>query len=687
MHLCRRLVSLLTVLLLATSATLLRGQAYTNIVVFGDSLSDTGNFARLSANAYNLRIPGPLANYTDGRFTDGITTSPAAQLYNGIWIEQLAATLAARPVIKASLDGGTDYAYGSATNNNGTQVVTYGPSNGLSVTVNNVGQQITTYLATNPTITSNTLFVVWAGANDLLNATSGAAIVAAGQQDIVNVQRLINAGATNILVPNLPPLGAIPRLNQSPAASATATAGAAGYNAVVAAGLAGLPAANPTKTLRLFLLDAYSLFSSVLVAPQPVFGLVNVTNSSQGLTINPDTYTFWDDLHPTTAVHRLLSIAARNLLTETAASTTTLTLGAANAIPGQVVTLKAVVAPAIATITSIPTGVVTFYSGSTPLVSVPLDNTGTASANLPSPAASTTAYAITASYGDDSLFTSSTSAAQSLTVLSTPVATTTVLSTSSLTPNLGASVVLTATVSSVVAAPGGNVQFLDGATVLATVPLAAGSASFTTTTLASGTHVIKATYAGTTTYATSSSATLSEVVTSPAYTLIASPTTLTATAGAGASTTLTLTPVGGYTGTFTLACGAMPAHASCTFSSPTLVASGNNVASASSLSITTYANATVAALTPVSHPNLQIFAALAFLPCLGSLALIGRRRRQLRSLWIGVALLGLGSIAGITGCSSAPALHYTPAGSYQVPVNVSSGGATVSTINLTFVVQ
>src|ERR1035438_6553274 len=44
---------------------------YTSIVVFGDSLSDTGNVADLTQAKYGVRIPGPYADYTDGRFTDG----------------------------------------------------------------------------------------------------------------------------------------------------------------------------------------------------------------------------------------------------------------------------------------------------------------------------------------------------------------------------------------------------------------------------------------------------------------------------------------------------------------------------------------------------------------------------------------------------------------------------------------
>jgi len=42
----------------------------------------------------------------------------------------------------------------------------------------------------------------------------------------------------------------------------------------------------------------------------------------------------------------------------------------------------------------------------------------------------------------------------------------------------------------------GNVSFADGSTLLATVPLAGGAASYTTAALSLGTHTITATYAG-----------------------------------------------------------------------------------------------------------------------------------------------------------------------------------------------
>src|SRR6202789_2152020 len=157
----RRLLSLCAALFLSFTAVLAHAQNYTSIVVFGDSLSDTGNFADLTQTKYGVRIPGPDADYTDGRFTDGDDTVPAAKKYFGLWIEQFAAMLPSKPLIKNSLDGGTNYAYGSATNGNGITTVYFDTSNSLSVNVNNIGQQITDYLATSPQLTNNTLFSVW----------------------------------------------------------------------------------------------------------------------------------------------------------------------------------------------------------------------------------------------------------------------------------------------------------------------------------------------------------------------------------------------------------------------------------------------------------------------------------------------------------------------------------------------
>jgi phospholipase/lecithinase/hemolysin len=286
---------------------------FTSVVVFGDSLSDTGNLAHLTWDKYGVRVPGPIADYTDGRFTDGFDTLPPAQLYSGVWIEQLADSVPSKPDVKNSLDGGTNYAYGFATTGSGTTVFPFGPGNSLSVNVENIGQQITDYLATHPKITPKTLFVLWGGANDLINATSEDDIINAGINQSLNIQRLIDAGATRFIVPNLPPLGLVPRLNSSPTRSLAATQASALYNSVLSSGISLLLEFNTTKRLQIAQFDVFSLFNNIVSAPA-TYSLVNVTASSQGVPVDPDTYLFWDDLHPTTHGHHILAITAASIL-------------------------------------------------------------------------------------------------------------------------------------------------------------------------------------------------------------------------------------------------------------------------------------------------------------------------------------------------------------------------------------
>jgi phospholipase/lecithinase/hemolysin len=308
----RRLSTLFAALIFLLATVVAHAQDYTSIVVFGDSLSDTGNVAHLTQDKYGVRIPGPLADYTDGRFTDGDDTLPAAQKYFGVWIEQLAATLPAKPIITNSLDGGTNYAYGFALTRSGTTLLTLTPT--LSVTVNNMGQQITDYLATRPVISKRTLFVVWGGANDILSANSLDDVIKASIEETKDIQRLIDAGATQFIVANQPPMGLVPRLSGSPTTSIPATTASIVYNEFLEAGLTVLKNFNFRKRVRFHQLDVFSLFSKILASPS-TYSLANVTDSSQGIyTIDPDTYLFWDDLHPTTKGHEILAETAAGIL-------------------------------------------------------------------------------------------------------------------------------------------------------------------------------------------------------------------------------------------------------------------------------------------------------------------------------------------------------------------------------------
>ena len=166
--------------LLALVAPLSAVQAapYSQVIVFGDSLSDDGNFSYATNSSYDVKYPGLNFNYSNGRFTDDISgTSPSSDNYEGVWHEQLTRRFLGLTRASDSSDGGTDYAFADATTQDGTTTIT--EDTVLSITVNNMGQQVTNYLSdVKGTADGNALFIVWGGANDLFADDSAASVTA-----------------------------------------------------------------------------------------------------------------------------------------------------------------------------------------------------------------------------------------------------------------------------------------------------------------------------------------------------------------------------------------------------------------------------------------------------------------------------------------------------------------------------
>ncbi len=698
MLLTRRLLCLFSVLLFA--AAVQAQTTFNTVVVFGDSLSDTGNIAHITESQYFIRYPtdNPLLgfDYTDGRFTDGADTQPAAKSYFGVWAEQLAASFASKPAVKDSLGGGTNYAYGEATTEDGTSTVSETFAGlPISITIHNMGQQVTDYLATNPTPNAQTLYILWGGADDLYADHSATSVTAAAQRETALIQRLITAGATNFLVPNLPPLGGVPEY--AGPNSAALNAAAANFAAQLAQDIAALKisAAAQGTTINVYQPDIFTLFSTAASSPMSL-GFGNVTAAAQNISGNPDTYLIWDGLHPTTTGHHFVAAAAANLLTPLVPSTTTLTVPTAG-LAGQAVSLKAVVTSTASA--KKPTGLVTFFSAGAVIASGPLDATGTISATFSGATVAASPYSITAVYAGDTTFNPSTSAAQTLPVVASAIPTTTTVTSSSLSAGLGAPVTFTAAVAPAMATygpPAGTVTFLDGSTTLGTGTLTNGSATYTTSALTSGTHPITASYAASGVFAGSTSAVITQTIAAPTFTAAASPNPLSISRGASGTTNITVTPVGGYTGALALACGALPAHLSCSFAPASLTLSGSGTAQSSVLTVATNASGTSAALLLPARPGAlgtfdtqRIFSAMLLCPALGGLFLTGfRRRKQVhRSLGLLLLLLTLsaGAMLGITGCGGSS--NNAEAGTYAVPITVTPSSGSATTISLQVVVQ
>ena len=298
--------------------------AFTQVIVFGDSLSDDGNIRHRLEDQYFISYPGGDFNYSDGRFTNSSDTDPASDMYAGTWHEQLARDFLGLSAPTNSLDGGTDYAFGGATTEDGTRDVTVFDNplpfvgGNTTVTIDNLGQQVDDYLAAN-TVDPAALYIVWGGGNDLFDDDSSTNVTATAERVAGLVERLAEAGAVYILVPNVPPLGLVPNYQDDPDTAAALNAASAAYrdelNAQLDAEVSTLAAES--ITISLYRLDVYELFYR-LAANFEDYGFVNISDPAQGADVDPDQYLFWDDIHPTTAGHFQIANAAFDLLNGTA---------------------------------------------------------------------------------------------------------------------------------------------------------------------------------------------------------------------------------------------------------------------------------------------------------------------------------------------------------------------------------
>jgi phospholipase/lecithinase/hemolysin len=253
---------------------------YSQIIAFGDSLSDTGNDL--------ISFGSPQPPYFQGRFSNGPN-----------WIDQLAAKLGVADP-QPSQAGGTNYAYGGATT---------GTINGG---VPDLGAQLQTYLQSSPKADPKALYTVLMGANDFFLGQTDPSLPAARVNDALTT--LIAAGAKTIIVPNLPPQGITPLIRSEGQAAVTAINTLdAQFNALVAADVKALQQANPD--VKISVVDLFDEANAIIKNPA-AFGFTNVTD--EGIQAPPGTdlskYLLWDDVHPTTVGHTLIADAALSAL-------------------------------------------------------------------------------------------------------------------------------------------------------------------------------------------------------------------------------------------------------------------------------------------------------------------------------------------------------------------------------------
>ncbi len=273
--------------------------------------------------------------------------------------------------------------------------------------------------------------------------------------------------------------------------------------------------------------------------------------------------------------------------------------------------------------------------------------------------------------------------------------TTAITLTSSLNPApLGSPVTFTAALSGTPVLPTGSVNFIDGTTILTTVPLDAnGNATFTTGTLTLGTHPITVAYAGNTNFAPATSAVLNQVINNPpgTFTLTVTPSPVTIAVGRTGLLLVTVTGNGTFAQAVALTCSTTTPETSCDFILPTIPTGGGS---------TTFELHTSAphacgdpehpyfvgsCTTPPPsrsghfNPALTPRAATLLLPTLLLLGIATTRaRRRLRAVSLTLLLtLSLAGLATLSGCGHCTDLG-TPGGRYTFTITATAQGGPVS---------
>lgn len=241
----KKLTAICAAVLLSTQVS--AQNQFSEFIIFGDSLLDTGNLG--------LRFTNKVGD-GNGDFTTGAYAQIAPQHLGA------ALGLASGPANPA-LGSGSNYAVGGYETSDILESIN---GSGL-ILPKGGGKARDSYLAEFGRVNPNALILIDGGGNDFLNGTanSPATIVVSAKTLVAGVSALSGAGGRYIMLSNLPDLGKTAALQaqnlSSPGAAATASAGAAGFNQAV---------------------QTFANFSSANIIPVDLAGMINfISNNAE----------------------------------------------------------------------------------------------------------------------------------------------------------------------------------------------------------------------------------------------------------------------------------------------------------------------------------------------------------------------------------------------------------------------
>ncbi len=294
-----------------------QARGFKQIVVFGESSSDTGNVDILQCPSPPEW--GPWAPCTSAYF-DGNPT-------NGrIWVEFLAKKLRV-PAPEPSLLGGTNYAHAGAKTQFGDNLrislVTGQPVPGSEVP--GVLSQVNSYLSAEYSFNKKDLVVIWAGANDLRDIQGPEDL----QQVLYNLGEAIGLvacnGAKHIVVPNQLNASVSPAVRYSGVDPVQVEEAVRGFNLALRAMVDNLQDTLPSECETEAVLHYVDVFTTgeAIIAFSELFGkpysnledpAVNLATFEVPEGVKPNDHLFLDTIHVTTPAQRAIARKVYTLL-------------------------------------------------------------------------------------------------------------------------------------------------------------------------------------------------------------------------------------------------------------------------------------------------------------------------------------------------------------------------------------
>ena len=274
-----------------------------NLVVFGDSLSDMGNGN--SSALVSLAFSSP--PYWQGRFSNG-----------PVWIEHVSDSYGLNTTFGNGINSGDNRAFGGSQTGQGYSYVI----------LPNTGAQINNYLANvQSSFSSSDVIFLWAGGNDFLYGTGNPDLIS--QNMASHVKTLAEAGASRFVVANLPPLELTPEgAGRTSQQQATMASDIVSYNSKLSVEMNNL---SNSMNLDITLIDAWTVFNQIVDNAGHV-GITNtqdqaciggtsigalplpICGSGANVVSNVDEYLFFDKAHPTATMHEIIGkVAVMNI--------------------------------------------------------------------------------------------------------------------------------------------------------------------------------------------------------------------------------------------------------------------------------------------------------------------------------------------------------------------------------------